>query len=380
MRKYTRQFDKVEMENFRVAEEDIAEGASLVDGETFSALELSARNLEVFAERQVGQLGDFEMEVLRGVFAGQRVLPLERVGVYVPGGNFPLVSSLLMGAVPARVAGVKEVVVCTPPGRDGKIAPAMLAAAKIAGVTEMYCIGGVQAIGALAYGTETVRPVDKIVGPGNSYVTAAKKEVYGRVGIDFIAGPSEVMVIADESAEAGWVAADLLAQAGHDVAAVPVLVTTSVGLAESVKEALSEQLAELETRGIAERALAENGVIVLVESMEEAIEFANAKAPEHLELHIAEAERFAGYFRNYGTLFIGKYSAEVFGDYSSGLNHTLPTSGAARYTGGLSVLDFVKVVTTLRTTAEGVRQVGPPASALARLEGLKGHEKAASIR
>ncbi len=286
VREYTMRFDGVHSEGFCV-DPGLLDNFDGVDGETLRALRLAASRLGEFARRQLGQLDDFEVETAPGVFAGQRVVPIQRVGVYVPGGNFPLVSSLLMGAVPAAVAGVSEIVVCTPPGADGLPPSPILAAAAVAGVTEVYAIGGVQAIAALAYGTETVKPVDKIVGPGNRYVTAAKKEVYGRVGIDFIAGPSEVMVVADASADAQWIAADLLAQAEHDVSAVPILVTDSENLMEKVRQAVNQQLAQLGTRDIAVRSIEDNGVIFQVETMDQAIEVANRVAPEHLELHLA---------------------------------------------------------------------------------------------
>lgn len=380
LRAFTLKFDRVAVESFKIDKEEFERGFRELDRETVLALERSAANLKIFAERQLEQVRDFEFEIRPGVFTGQRVVPLERVGVYVPGGRFPLVSSLLMGAVPARAAGVKEVVVCTPPGPDGKIHPAMLASAAVSGVDELYTVGGVQAVAALAYGTETIAPVDKIVGPGNRYVTAAKKIVYGDVGIDFIAGPSEVMILADDGADPEWIAADLLAQAEHDPLAVPVLVTLSADLGRKVYDAVNRQLMQLDTREIAEQSLERNGVIILVDTLEEAIEFANRRAPEHLELHLREAEAVAKRLTSYGTLFIGEHSAEVLGDYSSGLNHTLPTAGAARYTGGLSVRDFVKVLTTLRTTEEGVVRIGKDAERMARLEGLSAHANAIALR
>lgn len=380
LREFTLQFDKVVLDSFKVDNRHFEEGLNQLPAEDVRALERSVANLKAFAGRQLEQLRSFEFEIVPGVFTGQRVVPLDRVGVYVPGGRFPLVSSLLMGVVPARAAGVKEIVVCTPPRGGGEVHPAMLAAAAIAGVDEFYTLGGVQAVGAMAYGTETIKPVDKIVGPGNRYVAAAKKIVYGEVGIDFVAGPSEVMIIADGDANPEWIAADLLAQAEHDPLAVPVLVTLSAELGRRVGEVVERQLALLDTREIAVQSLERNGIIVLVETLEDAIDYADSRAPEHLELHVREPEAIVDRFTSYGTLFIGSTAAEVFGDYSSGLNHTLPTSGAARYTGGLSVRDFVKVLTTLRATKEGVSLIGRDAGRLARLEGLSAHAEAADLR
>jgi len=380
LKEYTLLYDKVSLDGFTVEKTAMKEAYNSLPKENIAALETAAENLRTFASKQLEQLADFEFEIKPGVIAGQRVIPIDRVAVYVPGGNFPLVSSLLMGAVPARTAGVKEIAVCTPPSRTGNLQKAMLAAGYIAGIDEMYTVGGVQAIAALAYGTETIKRVDKIVGPGNKYVTAAKKEVYGKVGIDFIAGPSEVMVIADESANPQWVAADLLAQAEHDIMASAILVTPSLPLAKQVINAVNSQLSRLETRTIAEKSIESNGVVVLVDSIEEAIELANRKAPEHLEIQIKDAETVIGKLKSYGTLFIGNYAAEVLGDYTSGLNHTLPTGGAARYTGGLSVRDFVKVLTTLRVTEKGIDSIGKHTFNLAGLEGLDGHAKAIETR
>jgi histidinol dehydrogenase len=377
---YSRQFDGVALAETSVPKSEFSQGILALSTGSLSALEESADRLKQFAEKQLAQLQDFEFEIEPGVITGQRVISLDRVGVYVPGGNYPLVSSLLMGAVPAKVAGVKEVVVCTPPGRDGKVPPAILAAATIAEVDEMYTIGGVQAIGAMAYGTETIEAVDKIVGPGNCYVTAAKKEVFGTVGIDFIAGPSEVMIIADAKANPVWIAADLLAQAEHDTMAVPLLVTDTLQLAQKVQAEVKTQLNTLSTNKIARISLASNGRIILVETMAQAITLANKQAPEHLELHLEAADKYIPQLKHFGSLFIGGYAAEVLGDYSSGLNHTLPTGRAARYSSGLGVRDFVKISTTLKVNRKGIAKIGPAALAMAELEGLKGHVNATGIR
>ena len=380
VRKYSMQFDGVNPERLEIGRDEFLKSLSEIDVKVRAALEMAASNLRRFAECQMEQFWDFEFTMVPGLLTGQRVIPVEKVGVYVPGGNYPLVSSLLMGAVPARVAGVSEIVVCTPPGPGGELQPEILAAAAVAEIDRLYVIGGVQGIGAMAYGTGTVTKVDKIVGPGNRYVTAAKKEVYGEVGIDFLAGPSEVMVIADRLANPEWIAADLLAQAEHDTMAVPLLVTPSEELARRVNGEVHRQLTQLTTSDIASRSIENQGRIILVENLEEAVELANRRAPEHLELQIENPERYTSALRNYGTLFVGGFSAEVLGDYSSGLNHILPTGGAARYTGGLSVRDFIKVVTILKTKEEGFREIAENTKRLARLEGLDAHNRAVEVR
>ncbi len=380
VRDYTLKFDRVSLDGFRVGGSRFLEAYRGLDIELRDALELSAENLRIFSRKQLEAITDFELEVNPGVFAGQRSVPLESVGVYVPGGNFPLVSSLLMGAIPAREAGVERVVVCTPPGADGKVPDALLAAAYIAGVDELYTIGGAQAVGAMAYGTATVERVDKIVGPGNKYVTAAKKAVYGEVGIDFIAGPSEVLIVADKGGDPVYIAADLLAQAEHDVLATSILVTTSPLLAKKVVGEVNRRLVTLGTAGIARESLKRSGLVILVENMDQAVEAANLKAPEHLELVFEGAAEMVGRFRNYGSLFLGGRAGEVFGDYNAGLNHTLPTGGVARHTGGLSVRDFIKILTSLRMSEEGIRGVGEAALSIARFEGLDAHALAARVR
>jgi histidinol dehydrogenase len=380
VRRYTVQFDGVALGELRIGTEEVDLACEQLDAETVSALEQAADHIRRFAERQKQQLADFEYEIQPGVFAGQRVVPVERVGVYVPGGRYPLPSSVLMCVVPAAVAGVEEIALCSPPTYEGTVHPAILAAARIAGVDELYRIGGVQAIGAMAYGTETVSPVDKVVGPGNKYVAEAKRLVFGAVGIDFVAGPSEILVLADDSANPTVVAADLLAQAEHDPEAVCVLVTTSAGLAEAVNAQVDVQTAELSTGELVGQALRRNGVLVVVESLEEAIELANRKAPEHLQLLVAKPQECIDKLRNYGTLFVGPYAAVALGDYSSGVNHTLPTNGAARYTGGLSVMDFLKVQTTLRVERDGLACIGPVARQLAETEGLVAHARSVDLR
>lgn len=372
VKKYTKKFDNIKLRTLEVPRKLIKEAYEQVDKETLRALKGAAKNIKAFAKKQLVSLKEFETQTETGIL-GQKIIPLERVGCYVPGGRYPLPSSALMSVMPAKVAGVNEVIVCSP-----KIKPITIVAADIAGADRIFAIGGVQAIGAMAYGTETVPRVDKIVGPGNVYVTAAKKEVYGEVGIDFLAGPSEVFIIADASGDPCSIAADLLAQAEHDVKARPDLVTTSKKLATCVLNQLKLQLAQLRTKGIAQEAL-RNGRIVLVSGLDEAAQIANQRAPEHLELQVRNPQKIIRKLRNYGSLFIGKYTAEVFGDYCSGTNHILPTNGAARYTGGLSVKDFVKVLTYQKISKMPSHMISI-ASTLAEAEGLDAHRKAAEMR
>jgi len=340
----------------------------------------AAENIRRFALCQMSALADFEVEIRPGVFAGQAVIPLARAGIYVPGGRYPLVSTLLMTAIPASTAGVREIVVCTPPGPDGAVPTAILAAAELCGIREVFRVGGAHAIAAMAYGTESIRRADKIVGPGNDYVTAAKRAVAGDVGIDFAAGPTELLVLADRSANALFIAADLVAQAEHDVRATAMLITDSEDLASRVESEVGRLLGKVRTAKVARESLEKQGIIVVVDSMEEALALADARAPEHLELFAADAKSLAGTLRNYGSLFVGERSPEVLGDYSSGLNHVLPTRGAARYTGGLSVRDFLKVQTVLRVEGDGLSAIGPAAVSLARAEGLDGHALAVEVR
>ena len=361
-----------------------------------------------FAKKQRESFDDFETELEPGVFTGQKNIPVERAGVYVPAGRFPLVSTVVMTVTPAVAAGVKEVILCTPPRvhpddrakaeKDGIGVPGkpftggkpyadenIMAAAYICGVTKAFSCGGSQAIGAMAFGTESVPRTDVIVGPGNKFVAEAKKLVYGTVGIDMVAGPTEVFIIADKSANPAWVAADLLAQAEHDIVAQPVMATDSRELAEKVAEEIEKQLSELPTRETAEQSIKNCGRIIVCENLEQAADVANKKAPEHLELAMEEGEerrKIEKLVHNYGSLFIGHGSAEVFGDYAAGLNHTLPTSGSARFTGGLSVRMFLKTVTTLRTIpgSKGAVASAQASGILGDAEGLAGHARAARIR
>ncbi|MCB0077139.1 MAG: histidinol dehydrogenase [Anaerolineales bacterium] len=380
LRDFTQRYDGVTVEEFRVEPAQCRAAYEQCDATTISALQSAADALRRFAEVQKAQLIDFEVELMPGVFTGQRVLPIRRIGVYVPGGRFPLVSSLLMGAVPAQVAGVSEIALCSPPVRGGGVAPIVAAAAHLLAIDELYSVGGAQAIAALAYGSESIRPVDKIVGPGNAYVAEAKKLVFGTVGIDMIAGPTELLIIADESADPTLIAADLIAQAEHDVEARPHLITTSFAIATAVQEEVAQQLTQIETEAVARESLARHGLIVVVARREEAITLANQRAPEHLELQVTDPDRWRPALTNYGSLFIGELAAEVLGDYSAGINHTLPTSRSARYRGGLSVLDFLKVQSQLRLSDEGFAPIAETAERLALLEGLHGHFRAVERR
>jgi len=373
VRHYAQKFDLSCPESFEVSEAQVKKAYSEVDADFLAAIKKAASNVEKFALLQLAASKDFETQN-DGVTLGQKTIPLETVGCYVPGGRYPLPSTALMTIIPAKVAGVKNIIVCSP-----KIAAATIVAADVAGASRIFAVGGIQAVAAMTFGTQSIPSVDKIVGPGNKYVAAAKKQAFGAVGIDFIAGPSEVMVIADDSADAELVAADLLAQAEHDPLARCDLVTDSAEFAKKVEAEVAKQLEVLSTKEVASKSIA-NGTIVLVDSIKDAVAVANKAAPEHLELQVKDADTLIPKLRNYGSLFIGKYCAEVFGDYSSGTNHSLPTSGAARYTGGLSVREFVKVVTYQRADKKPSSEMVNAAATLAKKEGLAAHEKAARLR
>ncbi|MEO0136503.1 MAG: histidinol dehydrogenase [candidate division WOR-3 bacterium] len=380
LNKYTKKFDKVSVSNFRVTPAELRKAAHSIDKHLLQALTRAKENIEKFSRAQLCQLKNFKINITNGVIAEQVIIPLERIGIYIPGGRFPLISTVLMCGVPAMVAGVKEIAICSPPTYQNSVHPLILATAQFLGIREVYKVGGIQAIAAMAYGTKTVKPVAKIFGPGNIFVASAKKYVFGDVGIDFIAGPTEILIIADESAVPEIVAADLLAQAEHDPNALPILVTNAPSFAGKVIKILNRQVKILKTGRIAKRALNNNGLIIIAQDIEEAIEIANKKAPEHLELQIKNPERYISRLKNYGTLFVGKYAAEVLGDYSSGLNHTLPTAGAARYTGGLHIKDFLKIQTVLRVNKIGLKRIGPIAQILAQTEGLFAHARSIEVR
>lgn len=373
VKKYTQQFDGEDLEAFLISQEEIKNAYSQVDAETIKAIKKSIQNVKKFSEMQLKCLKPLKTKIDSNEL-GHKIIPLESVGCYIPGGNYPLLSSAIMTIVPAKVAGVKQVVACSP-----KIRPETIVASDLAGADKIYRVGGVQAVAGMAYGTETIPKVNKIVGPGNKYVTAAKKYVFGEVGIDFLAGPSEVMIIADATANAEFVAADMLAQCEHDLDARAFLVTTSESFAQKVEEFAKKQLKELETKEIASQSFKKSFASV-VKSLDEAIELANQKAPEHLEICYINAKKDVDKFRNYGSLFVGNYSAEVYGDYCSGTNHVLPTNEVSKYSGGLSVFDFVKIQTYQIISQKGNKIISPYASQLAEKEGLKAHKLAADVR
>jgi histidinol dehydrogenase len=377
---FTERFDRVALTagELAVTAGELEGAESAVGPATMRALRYAAARIERFHRESAPH--SWRMTDALGSRLGQEVRPLDRVAVYVPGGRAAYPSTVLMTVIPARVAGVKEIVLVSPPSSDKSLNPAVLAAARVAGVTEAYRIGGAQAVAALAYGTETIRRVDKIVGPGNIYVALAKSRVFGDVGIDMIAGPSEVMVIADGSADPAWVAADLLAQAEHDPMARAVLLTPSRALLDAVAAATERQLAALPRREIAGAALRAHGALVLTRNLEEAVEVANLLAPEHLELQVADPDALLAQVRNAGAVFLGRYTPEVVGDYVAGPNHVLPTGGTARFASALGTEDFVKRLSVIQYAPAGLRDAGPHVSELARVEGLDGHGAAAAIR
>lgn len=378
VKKYEKKFDKVELESLAVSEKEMAEAEALVSDELKNALNAACENIKRFHASQKAVCP--RVETSSGVTCWQKAVPIDKVGLYIPGGTAPLFSTVLMLAVPARIAGCAEIVLCSPPGKDGKLNPAILVAAKVAGVNKIYKIGGVQAIGAMAYGTESVPKVYKIFGPGNQYVMAAKQEVsLHDVAIDMPAGPSEVEVVADDTADPAFVAADLLSQAEHGVDSQVVMVTCSESLLAKVAEEVEKQLAELPRKEIASKAL-ENSKMILVENMNEAVELTNEYAPEHLILAVENYMDVAERIRNAGSVFLGNYSCESAGDYASGTNHTLPTSGYAKAYSGVNLDSFMRKITFQELTADGVRNLGPTVEIMAHCESLDAHCNAMRIR
>ena len=379
---YSARFDQCGRKSFRVAPEEIEAAYRQLSQREIQDLREAAAHIRAFAEAQKKSLMELEsFQTAEGAYLGHRVIPVRSCCCYVPGGNYPLYSTALMLIIPAKAAGVARVAACSPAvrGTEG-IHARTLAAMDIAGADEIYTVGGAQAIAAFSYGTGQIAPVDLIVGPGNQYVTEAKRQCFGKVGIDFIAGPSEVLVLTDDSADARIVAADLLAQCEHDRAAQGILVTTSERLAIAVEEEIRNQLSTLETSEVASASWETYGTVILADSLEEAVRITNDIAPEHLELALKDPDPVIGNLYNYGSLFIGANTAEVFGDYASGTNHTLPTMGAARYTGGVWTGTFLKVCTHQRMTEKAVREIAPLASRMARGEGLISHAHAAEYR
>jgi histidinol dehydrogenase len=377
---YTERFDGVRLDarTLRVSPPEIAAAAGALAPGVREALALAAARIEAFHQRQ--RRDSWLIEDEAAGLLGQLVRPLDRVGLYVPGGSAAYPSSVLMNAIPARVAGVREIAICTPPGRDGSVPAAVLAAADLAGVGEIYRVGGAQAVAALAFGTETIRAVDKIVGPGNIYVATAKRMVFGAVGVDMVAGPSEVLVIADATADPRWVAADLLAQAEHDPLASALCVTPVRALGEAVAREVARQLAELPRREVAGQSVRAYGAVILVEDLPAAVAVANAVAPEHLELQVEDPWRWLPQIRHAGAIFVGAHSPEVAGDYLAGPSHVLPTAGTARFSSPLSVEDFQKRSSLLALRPEALARWREPIVRLAGLEGLEAHARSLTLR
>ena len=375
----TRKYDRLEIEakNLRISSGEITAAVSACDSTTLDALKLARDRIEVFHRRQLPTDDRFTDSL--GVELGSRWTAIEAVGLYVPGGSAAYPSSVLMNAVPARVAGVSRVVMVVP-SPDGKLNPLVLAAAQLGGVSEIYRVGGAQAVAALAYGTATIAPVAKIVGPGNAYVAAAKRQVFGKVGIDMIAGPSEVLVIADHTGNADWIAADLLAQAEHDANAQSILITDDDDLAREVERAVEAQLATLPREVIARASWNDFGAIIRVQNLDEAARLADAIAAEHLEIMTIDPDALAGKIRNAGAIFLGPHTPEAIGDYVGGSNHVLPTARSARFSSGLSVLDFMKRTSILRCGPEQLRALGPAAMTLGKAEGLDAHARSIGRR
>lgn len=375
---YSEKFDGVKLDKLEVTKEELMDAVSSVDAKFIDILNKAKKSIYEFHSRQVRN--SFLINENDGVIIGQKVIPIEKVGLYVPGGTAAYPSSVLMNCIPAKIAGCPEIVMVTPPSKDGKINPHILAAAYVAGVDRIFKVGGAQAIAALAYGTETIPQVDKIVGPGNAFVAEAKKQVFGKVSIDMIAGPSEILVIADGTCNPKYVAADLLSQAEHDRMASAVLVTDSEKLAAEVAQQLEEQLPLLAREDIARTSINNNGKIIITASIAEAVEVANDIAPEHLEICVDEPFMYLDKIKNAGSVFMGKYCPEALGDYMAGPNHTLPTSGTARFSSPLSVDDFVKKTQFSYFTKDALEKVCRDVEYFANREGLGAHAKSAVIR
>ena len=371
LRVYTKKFDGVDLNEFLVSEDDLKDSLKKIDSELMSSIEKAASNIRKFHQAQLP--ADWSMEVDNGVTAGQIVRPLEKVGCYIPGGRAAYPSSILMTVIPAKVAGVDEIICCTPPGRNGEVDDVILATAYLAGADKVYKVGGAQAIAAMAYGTETIEPVDKIVGPGNIFVTAAKKMVYGQVDIEFPAGPSEVLIIADETGNPYYIALDLLAQAEHDPQSASVLVTTSPELAEQVKVIIVSEVPNMERKEIIQESFDNNGLIVLVDDIKEAIDFSNDYAPEHLIIMTSHPEKIVPDIKNAASIFLGDLTPVAAGDYGSGTNHVLPTAFCARMYSGLSTESFLKKPTIQKITKDGLNSLKDVVIPLAEYEGLYAH-------
>lgn len=382
LKEYNLKFDGCTRETLRVSKEEIQEAYSRLTAQEIEDLRVAAANIRAFSQAQKETVKPLEnFSPAPGIFLGHRIIPIKSCCCYVPGGNYPLYSTALMLIIPAKTAGVERVAACSPVMKGtNEINPKTLVAMDIAGADEIYAVGGAQSIAAFSYGTEEIKPVDMIVGPGNRFVTEAKRQCYGQVGIDFVAGPSEVLVIADGSGTPEIVAADLLAQSEHDPNAKGILITTEASFGAAVMEAVERELAVLETAEIARKSWEVYGEVILVDSLEEAVRLANEYAPEHLELNVQNPEEVSKQLYNYGSLFMGENTAEVFGDYASGTNHTLPTLRAARYTGGVWVGTFLKTCTYQSMTPEAAAELAPLVYRMAKGEGLMGHARAAEVR
>lgn len=375
---YTEKFDHVKLDSLIMSEEEIEAVMSKVDASLIADLKEAAENIACYHEKQLQE--GYEIQKEDGVYLGQRVIPLECVGVYVPGGRAAYPSTVLMNVIPAKIAGVKEIVMVTPPSADGSVDPVIAAAAHIAGVTRICKVGGAQAVAALAYGTQSIPRVDKIVGPGNAYVACAKRLVYGKVDIDMIAGPSEILVIADKDADPEYVAADMISQAEHDPMASSILITDDETLVEKVEEALQRQSDALPRQEIISQSLSNYGTVMVCDTIEECIEKANAIAPEHLELMVQDARSWLPLVRNAGSVFLGYYTCESIGDYFGGCNHVLPTNGTARFASALSCDSFIKKSSYLHYTKEVLQRDGGKIMNIAHHESLDGHANAVKVR
>ncbi|WP_435348534.1 histidinol dehydrogenase [Haloarchaeobius sp. HRN-SO-5] len=380
LREFTREFDGVEREQLRVSDEEIQTAREQLDADKREAIDNTIANVREFHEEQFANLDGFEREFDEGVSLGTRLVPIQRAGAYIPGGRHPLVAAPAMSIVPAKVVGVETMVACAPPQEDGSVQPAQLYAMDQAGADEIYCIGGAQAIGAMAYGTDAISAVDKVCGPGNVFTTEAKRQVFGRVGIDFLAGPTEVLIVADASSDPALVATDLLAQAEHDPNSRPVLIDLDEDHARAVVEEFHDQLPEFRTEEVARECWEENGEVVVVDSREEACELANEYAMEHLQVMVENPRDVLDDLHNYGSLFIGEHAPVVFGDKAVGTNHSLPTLEVARYSGGINVTTYLKILTHQETTAEGAARVAPWAARICQLEGTHAHQVSAEER
>jgi len=380
LRYYEKKFDGFEPESFLVTADEASKAREKLPPEIIEELDYAIDHVTAFARAQKDSMAEFEKEIGKGIRMGQRILPVQSCGCYVPAGRYPCLTSAVMSVIPAKVAGVERVVACCPPGRDRGINPGILYTMHKMKVDEIYCFGGAQAVAALAFGTETILPVDLIVGPGNQYVMEAKRQVFGTVGIDFLAGPSECLVIADETGRADYIAADLLAQCEHDPNARGTLVTTSESLARQTLKEIERQLKERTTEEVARESWVKKGIVAVVDNLQEAADYANAYAPEHLEVHSAAPREVLRLLKNYGSLFLGANTAEVYADKIAGPNHILPTGRTARYTGGLWVGMFLKVITHMETDRRASIKLAKYAETQAAYEKMDAHRYAATIR